>query len=43
MFLRSFQTTIYPALNFEKNNVSEAQIRISKGWVDEAEKKEKSE
>lgn len=39
MFLRSFQTTIYPALNLEKNNVSEAQIRISKGWEQAAEKK----
>ena len=42
MFLRSFQTTIYPALNFEKNNVSEAQIKISDAWQKEAKKKEES-
>ena len=39
MFLLSFQTTIYPALNLEQNNVSEAQIKISDAWWKNAEKK----
>jgi tetratricopeptide (TPR) repeat protein len=42
MFLRSFQTTIYPALNLEQNNVSEAQTNISEAWQKEAKKKEES-
>lgn len=42
VFLRSFQTTIYPSLNLEQNNVSGAQIKISEGWQKEAKKKEES-